>query len=44
MANALPQAVGAGIARDGRQVVSMSGDGGLAMLLCELLTVKNHHL
>lgn len=39
MANALPQAVGAQLAFPGRQVISMSGDGGLAMLLGELLTL-----
>jgi pyruvate dehydrogenase (quinone) len=44
MANALPQAVGAQLAHPGRQVVSMSGDGGLAMLLGELLTVRLHDL
>ncbi|MEV4420335.1 pyruvate dehydrogenase [Patulibacter sp. NPDC049589] len=44
MANALPHAVGAQFAAPGRQVVSMSGDGGLAMLLGELLTVRRHHL
>ena len=44
MANALPMAVGAQVACPGRQVISMSGDGGLAMLLGELLTVRTHHL
>jgi pyruvate dehydrogenase (quinone) len=44
MANALPQAIGAQLAFPGRQVVSMSGDGGLAMLLGELLTVRLHDL
>lgn len=44
MANALPMAIGAQISHPGRQVVSMSGDGGLAMLLGELLTVKTHRL
>jgi pyruvate dehydrogenase (quinone) len=44
MANALPMAVGAQIAAPGRQVVSFSGDGGLAMLLGELLTVTLHKL
>ena len=44
MANALPQAIGAQLANPGRQVVSMSGDGGLAMLLGELLTVSLHGL
>jgi pyruvate dehydrogenase (quinone) len=39
MANALPQAMGAQLAFPGRQVISMSGDGGLAMLLGELLTL-----
>ncbi len=40
MANALPQAIGAQAAFPGRQVVSLSGDGGLAMLMGELLTVR----
>ena len=40
MANALPQAIGAQAASPGRQVISLSGDGGLAMLMGELLTVR----
>jgi pyruvate dehydrogenase (quinone) len=44
MANALPHAIGAQLAHPGRQVISMSGDGGLAMLLGELLTVSLHAL
>ncbi|MEO2098694.1 MAG: pyruvate dehydrogenase [Brachybacterium sp.] len=44
MANALPQAIGASMAFPGRQVISMSGDGGLGMLMGELLTVKLHEL
>ncbi len=40
MANALPQAIGAQAAYPGRQIVSLSGDGGLAMLMGELLTVR----
>lgn len=40
MANALPQAIGAQLADRGRQVISMSGDGGLGMLLGEMLTVS----
>lgn len=44
MANALPQAIGASKAFPGRQVISMSGDGGLGMLMGELLTVKLHEL
>ncbi|MBH9983054.1 ubiquinone-dependent pyruvate dehydrogenase [Bartonella sp. B10834G6] len=39
MANALPQAIGFKKAYKNRQVISLSGDGGLAMLLGELLTV-----
>ncbi|WP_394216088.1 pyruvate dehydrogenase [Brachybacterium vulturis] len=44
MANALPQAIGASMAFPDRQVISMSGDGGLGMLMGELLTVKLHDL
>jgi pyruvate dehydrogenase (quinone) len=44
MANALPQAIGAQAAQPGRQVISMSGDGGLAMLLGELITLRQQHL
>jgi pyruvate dehydrogenase (quinone) len=44
MANALPHAIGAQFAYTGRQVISMSGDGGLGMLLGELLTVAMHEL
>jgi len=40
MANALPQAIGAQMAFPNRQVISMSGDGGLAMLMGELLSLK----
>jgi pyruvate dehydrogenase (quinone) len=40
MANALPQAIGAQASHRGRQVISLSGDGGLAMLLGELLTLR----
>jgi len=44
MANALPQAIGAQVSHPGRQVISMSGDGGLAMLMGELLTLHQHDL
>src|SRR5262249_7431878 len=44
MANALPQAIGAQASHPGRQVIAMSGDGGLAMLLGELLTLRQHQL
>ncbi|MGA2850380.1 MAG: ubiquinone-dependent pyruvate dehydrogenase [Terracidiphilus sp.] len=39
MANALPQAIGAQVSYPGRQVISMSGDGGLAMLMGDLLSL-----
>ena len=44
MANALPQAIGAQLAFPDRQVISMSGDGGLAMLMGDLLTVAQYDL
>jgi pyruvate dehydrogenase (quinone) len=44
MANALPQAIGAQASHPGRQVVSLSGDGGLAMLMGDLLTLHQHDL
>ena len=44
MANALPQAIGAQAAFPGRQIISLSGDGGLAMLLGELLSLRQLNL
>jgi pyruvate dehydrogenase (quinone) len=44
MANALPHAIGAQLAAPDRQVIAMAGDGGLAMLLGELLTLRTHRL
>jgi len=40
MANALSQAIGIQLASPGRQVIAMCGDGGFAMLLSELLTLR----
>src|SRR6202162_5662355 len=40
MANALPQAIGAQVSYPGRQVVSLSGDGGLAMLMGDMLSLR----
>lgn len=40
MANAMPQAIGAQLAAPGRQVVSLSGDGGFTMLMGEILTLR----
>ncbi len=39
MANAMPQAIGAQLACPDRQVIALCGDGGLTMLLGDLLTV-----
>ena len=44
MANALPQAIGAQLAHPDRQVVTLSGDGGIAMLLGDLLSLKQLQL
>jgi pyruvate dehydrogenase (quinone) len=44
MANALPQAIGAQASHAGRQVITLSGDGGIAMLLGELITLRQQHL
>ncbi len=44
MANAMPQAIGAQCAFPGRQVVTFSGDGGLTMLLGDLLSLRQHKL
>jgi pyruvate dehydrogenase (quinone) len=44
MANAVPQAIGAQVTYPGRQVISMSGDGGLAMLMGDILTLRQHEL
>ena len=44
MANALPQAIGAQAARPEVQVVALSGDGGLSMLMGDLLTLRQHKL
>ena len=44
MANALPQAIGAQMSHPGRQVISMSGDGGFAMLMGDLLTLRQQDL
>ncbi|MGA2726323.1 MAG: thiamine pyrophosphate-dependent enzyme [Terracidiphilus sp.] len=44
MANALPQAIGAQVSHPGRQVISLSGDGGLAMLMGDLLSLRQLQL
>jgi pyruvate dehydrogenase (quinone) len=40
MANAMPQAIGAKIGSPDRQVIALCGDGGLSMLMGELLTAS----
>jgi pyruvate dehydrogenase (quinone) len=40
MANALPQAIGAQVSHPGRQILALSGDGGLAMLMGDLLSLR----
>ncbi len=44
MANALPQAIGAQVSHPGRQVICFSGDGGLAMLMGDLLSLRQLQL
>lgn len=44
MANAMPHAIGAAASQPGRQVIAMAGDGGLAMLLGELITIRHYNL
>src|SRR5262245_66520966 len=44
MANAMPQAIGAQAAFPGRQVISLSGDGGFTMLMSEFVTLRQAKL
>ncbi len=44
MANAMAQAIGVQAAQPGRQVVSMSGDGGFTMLMGDLITLTQMKL
>lgn len=44
MANALPQGIGAQAAYPGRQVIALAGDGGLTMLMGELITLTQMRL
>ena len=44
MANAMPQAIGIQAAQPGRQVVSLSGDGGFTMLMGDLITLTQQKL
>nr|WP_320012510.1 thiamine pyrophosphate-dependent enzyme [uncultured Desulfobulbus sp.] len=42
MANAMPMAIGSGLSQPGRQVVAMCGDGGLMMMLGDLMTIAQY--
>lgn len=44
MANAVPQALGAQAVDRDRQVIALSGDGGLSMLLGDLLSIRQNNL
>jgi pyruvate dehydrogenase (quinone) len=44
IANAMPQAIGAQMSCPGRQVISLSGDGGFTMLMGDLLTIRHLRL
>jgi pyruvate dehydrogenase (quinone) len=44
MANAMPYAMGSTIAFPERQVIALCGDGGLSMLMGELLTIAERQL
>ena len=44
MANALPHAIGIQAASPGRQVISLSGDGGFSMLMGDILTLTQEKL
>ena len=44
MANAMPQALGAAALDRGRQAIAFCGDGGLSMLMGDLITAVSHDL
>ena len=44
MANAMPQSIGASLAFPGRQVIAFCGDGGLSMMLGDLMTIVQYKL
>jgi pyruvate dehydrogenase (quinone) len=44
MASAMPQAIGAQLAFPERQVISLSGDGGFAMMMGDILTIYQYNL
>jgi len=44
MANAMPYAMGAALAFPGRQTIALCGDGGLSMLMGDLLTIAERQI
>ena len=44
MANAMPMAIGAALAHPEKQIIALCGDGGLTMLLGDLVTIKQYNL
>ncbi|MGB4414501.1 MAG: thiamine pyrophosphate-dependent enzyme [Paludibacter sp.] len=44
MANAMPQAIGAALSRPDQQVIAFCGDGGLSMMMGDLMTIVQYNL
>lgn len=44
MANAMPMAIGASLACPDRQIISLSGDGGISMLMGDMMTIAQYQL
>lgn len=44
MANAMPMAIGAGLSRPDRQIIALCGDGGISMLLGDLMTISQYEI
>ena len=44
MANAMPMAIGAGLSHPERQVIALCGDGGISMLLGDLMTISQYQI
>lgn len=44
MANAMPMAIGAGLSHPDRQVIAFCGDGGISMLLGDLITISQYQI
>jgi pyruvate dehydrogenase (quinone) len=44
MANAMPMAMGAGLSYPDRQVIAFCGDGGISMLMGDLMTISQYNI